>query len=252
MRRIGQIRRLRKQLNLQRCIIIVLGIVCIGLSLRMNMLSKQTEQYKQQAVVATEKLNEQNQLVSDLKATIGELNTQLQVVAETNKSYVDELTEFRTRSELYDKYSYAIIDDCGDRTELKYAEIKLGEELMLEKGLEPHLMFSSIMLESSGNPSNVNRSSGATGYGQFMDATAKWVWTKLMGNNSSTYYSDIRKDGETNIRMMAEYYDYLYDLKDGDTFKVIKYYSGNSTDAGAQWYLNKLNYFAGKVGVVIR
>lgn len=250
MRQVGQIRRLRQKLNLQRNISIVLGIICIGLCIKINMMTESTEYNKQLAVEATEKLNEQNQLVSDLQTTINELDLQLKAIEITNKSYVDELKVLRERSELYDKYSYAIIDDCGDRTELTYAEIKLGEQLMLEKGNNPHLMFTSIMAESSGNPSSVNTKSGAAGYGQFLDSTAKYIWTNIMGN--SNYHSDIRKDGETNIRMMAEYYDYLYDLKDGDTFKVIKYYSGNSTDVGAQKYLNRLNYFASKVGVVIQ
>lgn len=250
MRRIGQLKRLKSKLNFQRCTTIILLIVCAGLYMRSEMLSKQTEQYKKETIEATEKLNGQNQLVADLKATINELDSQLKLVEEVNHSYVDELTELRSRSELYDKYSYAVIDECGNRTELKYAEIKLGEQLMLEKGYDPHLMFASIMVESRGKEDLVNKKSGATGYGQFLDSTAKYVYTNLMGK--SGYYSDIRKDGETNIRMMAVYYDYLYKLKKGSTFKVIKYYSGNSTDAGTQKYIDKLNYFAGKVGVVIQ
>ena len=202
----------------------------------------------------TEVLTEKNNTIMELRIEnnelqniIDEIDVQLKEVEAVNHSYVDELNKFRNRAELYDKYEYAI-EYGGQRTELKYEEIKYGEELMLAKGLNPHLMFGTIMVESNGKPNVVNKSSGATGYGQFLDSTAKWVWTKLLGN--STYNSSIRKDGMKNIQMMAEYYDYLY-AETKSTFKVIKQYSGNSTDAGAMDYLNKVNIITKKVGEVI-
>jgi hypothetical protein len=109
-------------------------------------------------------------------------------------------------------------------------------------------MFGSIMVESNANPDVVNTRSGATGYGQFLNGTAKFVWEDLMGN--SGYYPDLRKNGEANIQMMAYYYDYLYGRK-GSIFKVIKEYSGNSTDEGTQQYINRINKYTSKVGVYI-
>lgn len=198
-----------------------------------------------------ETIYEKNNIIAELTHTIGDLNNtlqetdkQLRHVASVNESYVDELNTLRNRAELYDKYEYAIIYG-GNRTELTYEEIQLGEELMLSKGYDPHLMFGSIMVESNANPNAVNKSSGATGYGQFLDSTARWVWTSLMGNDS--YYSDIRKDGKVNILMMATYYDYLYSVTDS-TFKVVKCYSGNSTDEGTRRYIARVNKFIGQVG----
>ena len=162
--------------------------------------------------------------------------------------YELELNKFRERSELYDKYSYAIINECNERTDLTYSEITYGEQLMSERDLNPHLLFASIMLESGGNPNAVNDIYGATGYGQFIDSTAEFVWNNLLGYEG--YYSDIRKDGPSNILMMAEYYDYLYSIKD-NTFEVIKHYSGNITDEGTYKYLAKLNDYTQQVGVVI-
>lgn len=189
-----------------------------------------------------------NYKIDGLEEVVNELDEQISNVSEVNKSYVDELNYLRSREELYDKYEYAIMYD-GKRTELKYEEIQYGEELMLAKGHNPNLMFGSIMVESRANPVAVNKESGATGYGQFLDSTAKWVWTKLIGNNS--YYSDIRKDGKANIQMMAEYYDYLYGMYGNNTLKVVKHYSGNSTYEGASTYLAKVNSFTRKVGEVI-
>ena len=184
-----------------------------------------------------------------LVSTIHELNDQLLQVSDTNKSMVDELNTLRNRSELYDKYEYAIIDELGHRTDLKYEEITLAEDLMLENGLDPHLMLGSIMVESTCNPSAVHPVTGATGYGQILNSTGKWVWEDLMGN--SGYYPDLRKDGTSNIKMMAAYYNYLYD-EVGSTFNVVKSYSGNSTNEGTQRYLNKINHYTNTVGVTIK
>ena len=191
---------------------------------------------------------EKDQIITSLQETIIQLDEQLEEVSATNKEYVDDLNRLRTREELYNKYEYAIYED-GYRTDLTYEEIKLGEDLMVEKGYDPHLMFGTIMVECSGEREQVTPPYDATGYGQFLDSTAKWVWTKLMGNDN--YHSDLRKDGETNIKMMAEYYDYLYSIKGGDTFRVIKHYSGNSTNEGAARYLARINSYTKKVGVTV-
>lgn len=193
-------------------------------------------------------INEKDIQIKSLGDTIDNLDSQLKDISNVNKSYVDELNELRSRSELYDKYEYAIMTEHDLRTDLKYHEIKLGEELMVEKGYNPHLLFGTIMVESSANPNAVNESSDATGYGQFLDSTAEFVWNDLLGYGG--YYSDIRKDGSSNIIMMAEYYDYLYSTKN-NTFEVIKQYSGNITDEGAYIYLSKINDYTRQVGVVI-
>lgn len=188
--------------------------------------------------------------VADLNEIIQTIDAQSKYVIQINRSHVDELNTLRKRAELYDKYEYAIIYE-GERTDLTYEEIEYGEDLMIAKGYDPNLMFGTIMVESNAIPTAVNKSSGATGYGQFLDSTARWVWTKILGNSNSTYYSDIRKDGKTNILMMAEYYDYLYSEYD-NTFKVMKHYSGNSTNEGASKYIAKVNNFIKKVGAVIK
>ena len=75
------------------------------------------------------KIEELNNTIQDLDVIINDLDVQLVEIARVNESYVDELTEFRKREELFNKYEYAVIDD-GYRTDLTYEEIKLGEDLM--------------------------------------------------------------------------------------------------------------------------
>lgn len=221
------------------------GVMCISTLI----LISQNQKLNKELMTIQKEVEEKDETINKLKSLTLELDEQLHNVAEVNKLYVNELTEFRQRSELYDKYSYAIINDSGKRTELKYEEIKYGEELMEAKGLDPHLMFGTIMVESGANPNAVNKTSGATGYGQFLNSTAKFVWTKLLNND--TYSPNVMKDGKSNILMMAEYYEYLNSYKSG-TFEIIKQYSGNSTDEGARNYLAKINRYTNKVGAVVK
>lgn len=221
------------------------GVMCISTLI----LISQNQKLNKELMTIQKEAKQKDETIEKLKTLTVDLNSQLHDVAKVNKSYVDELTEFRQRSELYDKYSYAIINDSNKRTELKYEEIKYGEELMVAKGLDPHLMFGTIMVESGANPNAVNKSSGATGYGQFLNSTAKFVWTDLLNNNN--YTPNVMKDGKSNILMMAEYYEYLNSYKSG-TFEIIKQYSGNSTDEGARNYLAKINRYTNKVGAVVK
>lgn len=233
--------RRRKNNKFLTILFIISIIINVGLILLNNKITETNTE-----LVNTKDMNEAQ--IKALTTTVNELDSQIQELSGINRSYVDELNELRTRSELYDKYQYAIMTRENVRTELKYYEIKMGEQLMMEKGYDPHLLFGSIMVESSGNPQAVNESSGATGYGQFLDSTAEFVWNDLLGYDN--YHSEIRKDGSSNILMMVEYYDYLYSTK-GNTFEVIKQYSGNATDEGAQQYLSKINDYTRQVGVVI-
>ena len=231
---------------------IMILLLLFRITILNNECKKLLQDYNESYTQLTEtqvKIEEKDKLISDLKMTVLEMNGQLEEVSDINMVYVDELKELRYRSELYDKYSYAILDETNQRTMLTYEEIKYGEQLMLDKGYDPDLLFGTIMVESRGNPEAINTSSGATGYGQFLDSTAEYVWVDLMGNDS--YSSEIMKDGMKNIQMMVEYYDHLYSIT-GSTFGVIKQYSGNCTDNGAAHYLSLINSFTQKVGQVVQ
>ena len=229
-------------------------IPCLVCLLYIGFMTAKCDRLQQQNIQLTETITEQDSeikvlelTVNSLRNVVNELNDQITEVSEVNKSYVDELNTFRKREELYDKYEYAIMA-ANKRTDLTYEQVQYGEELMAAKGLNPHLLLGSIMVESTGNELALNKSSGAEGYGQFLDPTAEWIWTDMLGNK--TYHSDIRKDGKSNILMMATYYDYLYPIAKS-TFKVVKCYSGNSTDEGTASYIKRINDYTSTVGVII-
>ena len=245
----------KRKMKLMKIAMKVMTFMIIALFISVGYLVKENNDLRLTVDKHNEVLAEKNDKITQLTFEnkelcdiIDDIDDQIEEVEAVNKSYVDELNMLRTRAELYDKYEYAIAYG-NDRTELTYEEIEYGEDLMVAKGLNPHLMFGTIMVESAGKPDAVNKESGATGYGQFLDSTAEWVWTKLLGNTN--YNSNIRKDGIKNIQMMAEYYDFLYAEHGGSTFKVVKQYSGNSTNDGAANYLAKVNSFTKKVGEVV-
>ena len=244
-RKMRRERRIKRMITL--CIYAILFLIIHSLNSENKELRNVIEDHNMMILVKEQEIVDLGYVIDELNVIIDNIDNQLKQVSTVNKSYVDELNELRKRSELYDKYEYAIVDN-GKRTELTYEEIEYGEDLMLAKGYDPNLMFGSIMVESRANPNAVNKDSGATGYGQFLDSTAKWVWTRILGNDS--YYSDIRKNGKANIQMMAAYYDHLYSIYDS-TFMVVKRYSGNSTNEGTRKYLARVNSFVKTVGAVI-
>ena len=244
-------RKKRRERIIKRCVTLFIYGILILIINTLNEQNKELrtviEEHDNMILAKEQEIVDLEYVINNLGVIIDDIDGQLKQVASVNESYVDELNLLRSRSELYDKYEYAIFDN-GERTALTYEEIEYGEQLMLANGYDPNLMFGTIMVESRANPEAVNKDSGATGYGQFLDSTAKWVWTRILGNDS--YYSDIRKNGKANIQMMAAYYDHLYSIYD-DTFTVMKLYSGNSTNEGAHKYIARVNNFVKTVGVVI-
>lgn len=179
-----------------------------------------------------------NNTIDELITISDELDKENQSLAQTNDSYYEELTELRSRAELYDKYSYAIVDN-GNRTDITYDQLRTLEDLVNDSSINDEDLFLSwIMTESGGKENATNAISTAKGYGQFLNGTSKFVYTNLLGNE--WWNSNVAFDGESNIRMMVAYVDYLYDQTDGDLYQVIKAYRGKD-DIGS--YVAKINSY---------
>ena len=173
----------------------------------------------------------------DLISTTKELNSQLKDLVSDNKSLQKENKAYREREELYNKYEYVIYDDAGDRTDMTYDEIKYAEDIMSEKGYDPDLLFGIVMVESSGQRTCKNATSTATGYGQFLLGTGKFVYEDLL--KAGTYSHDYAYNGKTNLNMMATYLDYLIKQK-GSLFPAIRQYCGRDVD-GTYSYIKRVN-----------
>ncbi|MBK5239830.1 phage tail tape measure protein [Clostridium sp.] len=95
-------------------------------------------------------------------------------------------------------------------------------------GLDPNLIAAMIQTESSFNPNAYNKSSGATGLGQFLSSTAK---DEGLINSSG----DHRRNAEASIDALAKYLVKRISWAGGDVEKGIKGYG-----EGTQAYLNKV------------
>lgn len=159
--------------------------------------------------------------------TIDELIDISETLDQQNQEYYEELENYRTREELHDKYEYALFASNGERTDITYDQIITLESLMEESEIgDPDLILSMVMTESGGKETAANSTSTAKGFGQFLNGTSQFVYTKLLGNPGSEWSPEIAYNGTTNLEMMVAYTDYLYELHDGDLYKVIQSYRG--------------------------
>ena len=188
----------------------------------------------------------QNELINNMAVTIQDQDKCLQSLSDTNKSYVDELNELRSRAELYDKYEYILVNSYG-RTDLTYEQVELGQDLMAEKGYDPDLLFGVIYNESKGIATAKNSSSSASGYGQFLSSTGRWVYEDYLQLGDDYDHSVTPFDGETNIRMMVGYYDYLYNRTGGNTVSMMQSYTGGSYEY-ASAYLSRIEKVVNATG----
>lgn len=199
-------------------------------------LSRREEIYafvdKQQTII-----NENEELVSVLGETNSELNNIILEIRDETIDLQDELDAFKERAELYNKYEYVLTTGPKkDRTDVTYEQIKFGEEKMIERGLDPHLLYSVVSVESRGTEKAKNSKSTATGYCQFLKGTARWVYEDLL--KKGTYNHNKALDGYINLEMGAEYLSYLMKSNNGDVYKSLLSYNGG--ELGANYY-HKVN-----------
>lgn len=221
-------------------IVITIAFIVLGIMYMNN-----SNKYKQKVIDTEKKYKFAVAMVSDFNITIKELmdisetlDSQNKSLVAANEEYYAELSELREKAELYDHYSYAMVDSMGNRTDITYDQLVTLEQLMeTSKVNDPDLILSWIMVESGGRENARNSTSTAKGYGQFLDGTSKFVYTNLLGLQN--WEPSVALNGEINIRMMVAYIDYLYD-NNSNLYGVIRGYSGkNDIDA----YVAKLDSY---------
>lgn len=194
----------------------------------------------------TSQLDSANKLSKSLTTQVEDLDKQTKTLKADNKELKAQIAD---REEILSKYSYATTWG-NHNTDLTYEQLKLGETLMLEKGYDPNLLFGIIMTESRGDANAKSTSSTATGYGQFLKGTGKFVYEDLLGHGKGTYNHSMATNGTLNIQMMVAYLDYLIKNSDGSVTGAIKSYrgAGGSVLSG---YIASINSFIKGNGVSV-
>jgi hypothetical protein len=180
-----------------------------------------------------EKLNSE---IKDLMDTVTELDSQNKKLAKENKQMHSDLDKYEKRSELFDKYEYAVYNG-KKRTSFTYSQLQLAEDIMEEKGMDANLLLAIAMTESGGNEKIQSKISTARGYGQFLSGTGKFVYEDLM--NAGTYNHNYALNGSTNIKLMANYLKYLQGTR-SNIYGIIESYRGVKNCTG---YMNKVNSY---------
>ena len=167
-----------------------------------------------------------------------ELDEQNKQLVQSNQEYYEELTEFREREELYDKYQFAMYHGA-QRTDITYDQLRTLETLVQDSPIcDEDLILAWVMTESGGFETAKNPNSTAKGYGQFLDTTSKFVYSNLL--NKDGWTANVAYEGETNLEMMVAYIDYLYELNNGDLYETIRGYRGIRNVAS---YINKIDSY---------
>lgn len=163
--------------------------------------------------------------IRSMNGMIMDMQSQVESLTESNNEYLKQLKIFYERDELYDKYEYAItrLDD-GTRTDITYSQLASLEDEAKRRGIDTDLVLSIVMVESDGVETAKSTKSTATGYGQFIYDTGKFVYEDLLHRGS--YNSSIPLDGETNLTMMTAYLEHLADIWDEDIYMIMKNYRG--------------------------
>lgn len=232
-----------------KCAFIVLFVISSALLLNATILNKKLakenaylHEENMKLVSASNMYFDTALYFADISVAMDECNTELKGIVSEQE---EELIVYRSREELLDKYEYALYHD-GKKTDITYEQIISLQEYCEEKGYSNDmvdLVLAIAMKESTGNSQAYNKSSGATGYGQFLNSTAKFVYTKLQGNENYTH--DVSLDGETNLKMVADYMDYLTNYYGGSVPKAINSYRG-CYDKG---YISIINKYLGYNGL---
>lgn len=173
---------------------------------------------------------------ADMAIAMDDTNANLKNVISMQE---EELMAYKQREELYDSYEWALYDKSGKRTDITYGQIQSLSDYCLGKGYSNDmvdLVLAIAMKESTGHEKAQN-ASGATGYCQLLNSTARFVYTELEGHE--TYTHDDALDGEKNLKMCADYLDYLYRYHGRDNIKMIDSYRG----AHIQSYINVINSY---------
>ena len=155
-------------------------------------------------------------------------------LVKSNKQLRKVVNEYEKREELHNNFGFAVTG----KNDLSYDKVETLDQMLKKyKVNDTQLILAWIMTESGGMEKATNSQSTAKGYGQILDGTAKFVYTKLLGK--SGYYNGIALDGNTNMEIMVAYINYLYDHNGHNLLKTIDSYRGlHDPD-----YIKKINSY---------
>ena len=197
--------------------------------------SSELDEYKklfeQQSQVLDEVVTANKEMLVDVDKVLTEDKALLEYNAsleESNESLRSQLKFYQKKLEKYEAYDVFMFDSAGKRTDCTEELLDELQEACHNKSVDNLPFYCAwIMIESEWHTDCKNPTSTATGLGQFLSGTAKWVYEDLMENGKGSYTShELAKDPHINIQMIITYVDTLMNDCNGDLHKVIDRYRG--------------------------
>lgn len=207
----------------------------IQLSDKVNSLTTDIESLRTENAQLTQEIENMTISLEEIKGKLAEVSVEPNDVPTTG-----DPTQTVDRDQLAEKYKFVMYDWKGDPTDVTIELVEYGYKLMVEKGLNPDLLFAIIDVESSGNAKDVNSSSSASGLGQFMPGTGKYIYEDVL--KLGTYDHKVTPfDPKVNVLMIVTYLDILSDKKDGNVKEMMRSYCGaGSNNTALEKYYQKL------------
>ncbi|MFI3201429.1 MAG: lytic transglycosylase domain-containing protein [Eubacteriales bacterium] len=172
------------------------------------------------------------------------INNENELLIEACQSKDEIIQVYETREVLLDLYEHAIMDSTGKRTDIKYDDIIMLENLVEEKEMSEDvvsLILAIAMTESGGNQVATNSESTAVGLGQFLLGTGDFVYSSLM-NGEYYIHNEMAANSTINLSMMVYYIEYLAERTGGDIDSIINSYRGLDSPT----YKARINYYLAK------
>jgi len=241
----------RKQLKKiairERKIKVYMTFICLFLtvflainSVQLYNAKKQIESYQRLNAELQGTIDDQHTLFQNASVLVQQLDTNIVELYDKNEqlkkqynSALDIINYYNNRTELYNKYEYALIYN-GERTDIDYEVLESLEHFALESEYGNDVLVLSLalaMTESHGIADAKNPNSSARGLGQLIHSTAKTCYEDLLGNGEGTYKVEYAFDPETNLRMTLALVNELSKENKGNPIKVIDDYRGLHSEA---------------------
>ena len=164
--------------------------------------------------------------------------TVLQKDAAYQKLVDDINAESSVKIEILKKYRY-VIDRVNPSEGFTLGMLYYVDELCKNADINAHMVFAIFDIESDFDVDVKSAISSATGLGQVLASTGKFIYEGKMGNPKGSYSHEMAKNGYTNIEIVVTYLKYLKDTY-GSISSMINSYSGDPSGGYYQKYLTQM------------
>lgn len=168
-------------------------------------------------------------------------NKELKKEILTLKTKIAKLETIPKVTNNYKPFTYAMKPSKYNVKSLSKGDIDLVLEYSKKYKIDPHLVIAVIWYESRFDTKTKSKYSSASGYGQFIKSTGKWVYNDLL-KRKDTYDHEVHPfQAKNSIPMVYAYLDFLIKRNKGDIKKVLIRYNGG--ELGDKYHNDINKYF---------